>query len=62
MLGALIFGMAEALAIYMQSSGGGTLPNELFIAMPYILTITLTISRKRFNVPTKLGVAYIKEH
>ncbi len=62
MLGALIFGMAEALAIYMQSSGGGTLPNELFIAMPYILTIILTISRKRFNVPTKLGVPYIKEH
>jgi len=62
MVGALIFGVAEALAIYMQSSGGGFLPNELFIAMPYILTIILTISRKRFNVPTKLGVPYIKEH
>jgi len=62
MVGALIFGVAEALAIYMQSSGGGILPNELFIAMPYILTIILTISRKRFNVPTKLGVPYIKEH
>ena len=62
MVGALIFGVAEAIAIYMQSSGGGILPNELFIAMPYILTIILTISRKRFNVPTKLGVPYIKEH
>ena len=62
MVGALIFGIAEALAIYMQSSGGGILPNELLIAMPYILTIVLTISRKRFNVPTKLGTPYITEH
>jgi simple sugar transport system permease protein len=62
MVGALIFGIAEALAIYMQSSGGGVLPNEMLIAMPYILTIVLTISRKKFNVPTKLGTPYIKEH
>jgi simple sugar transport system permease protein len=46
----------------MQSSGGGILPNEVLIAMPYILTIVLTISHKRFNVPTKLGAPYLKEH
>lgn len=60
-IGALVFGLAEAIAIYMQSSGGGLFPNELFIALPYILTIVLTISRKSFNVPAKLGVPYIKE-
>lgn len=59
--GTLIFGLAEAIAIFMQSSGTGLFPNELFIALPYILTIVLTVSRKSFNVPAKLGVPYRKE-
>ncbi|MBI9096603.1 MAG: ABC transporter permease [Sphaerochaeta sp.] len=61
-IGTLIFGLAEALAILMQSQGGSFLPNEIFIALPYILTIVLTISRKSFNVPAKLGIAYRKEN
>jgi general nucleoside transport system permease protein len=59
--GTLIFGLAEAIAIYMQSSGTGLFPNELFIALPYILTIVLTVMRRSFNVPVKLGVPYRKE-
>ncbi|KUO67714.1 MAG: ABC transporter permease [Clostridia bacterium BRH_c25] len=60
-VGAVIFGFAEAIAIYMQSIGGGEyFPNELFIALPYILTIVLTVSRKNFNVPAQLGIPYIK--
>lgn len=62
LVGALIFGLAEAVAIYMQSTGGSFLPNELFIALPYILTIILTITRKNFNVPAKLGIPYRKEN
>lgn len=62
LIGALVFGLAEAFAIYMQSNGNGLFPNELFIALPYILTIVLTITRKSFNVPAKLGVAYNKEN
>jgi len=61
-IGTLIFGLAEAFAILMQSSAGISLPNEIFIALPYILTIVLTISRKSFNVPGKLGTAYIKDN
>ena len=62
-IGTVVFGLAEALAIYMQSmGGGGNFPNELFIALPYILTIVLTVSRKSFNVPAKLGVTYSKEN
>lgn len=62
-IGTLAFGFAEAIAIYMQSIGSNALfPNELFIAMPYIMTIVLTVSRKSFNVPAKLGVPYIKEN
>lgn len=60
-IGTVVFGFAEAIAIYMQSIGGGEyFPNELFIALPYILTIVLTVSRKNFNVPAQLGVPYIK--
>jgi simple sugar transport system permease protein len=59
--GTLIFGLAEAVAIFMQSSGAGLFPNELFIALPYLLTIILTVSRRSFNVPEKLGVPYRKE-
>jgi simple sugar transport system permease protein len=61
MIGTLVFGLTEALAILMQSNPNTFLPNELFIALPYILTIALTIARKSFNVPAKLGVAYTKE-
>jgi ABC-type uncharacterized transport system permease subunit len=62
-IGTLAFGFAEAIAIYMQSVGSSAFfPNELFIAIPYIMTIILTISRKSFNVPAKLGVPYVKEN
>jgi simple sugar transport system permease protein len=62
LIGTLVFGLAEALAIYMQSSGAMLIPNEVFIALPYILTIVLTMARKSFNVPAKLGVPYSKEN
>jgi len=61
-LGTLAFGLADAIAIYIQAVSGSTIfPNELIIALPYILTILLTIFRKNFNVPAKLGVPYAKE-
>lgn len=63
LVGTVVFGLAEALAIYMQSLGGQSFfPNELFIALPYLLTIALTITRRSFNVPAKLGEPYIKEN
>lgn len=61
-LGTLAFGLADAVAIYIQAVSGTTIfPNELVIALPYILTILLTIFRRNFNVPAKLGVPYTKE-
>lgn len=60
--GTLVFGLAEAISIYLQSTGGmAIIPNEFVIALPYILTIVLTIAKRSFNVPSKLGVPYIKE-
>ena len=62
-VGTLVFGLADALAIFLQSAGAGSaFPNELIIALPYILTIVLTVCRRSFNVPAKLGVPYSKEN
>jgi len=61
LVGALVFGLADAMAIQLQTSGVTLVPNEFLIAMPYILTIVATVARKRFNVPTTLGVPYEKE-
>ncbi len=62
-LGTLVFGLADSISIYIQAlSGGSAFPNELIIALPYILTIVLTVFRKSFNVPTQLGVPYSKEN
>ena len=60
--GTLAFGLADAVAIYIQAVSGHTIfPNELIIALPYILTIVLTITRSNLSVPAKLGVPYTKE-
>ena len=62
-LGTLAFGLADAVSVWMQAVGRNPLfPNELIIALPYILTILLTIFRSNFNVPTKLGTPYSKEN
>jgi general nucleoside transport system permease protein len=61
--GTLAFGLADAVAIYIQVVSGHTIfPNELIIALPYILTIVLTIARSNLSVPAKLGVPYAKEN
>jgi simple sugar transport system permease protein len=57
----VVFGIADAAAITLQTSGIRMVPNEFLIALPYMLTIAATLARKRFNVPASLGTAYIKE-
>ncbi|QVK20932.1 ABC transporter permease [Mycoplasmatota bacterium] len=61
LFGALAFGLAEAIGIRFMVMEGMVIPNEFFIALPYILTIILTITRNSFNIPAKLGVPYNKE-
>ena len=62
-LGTLAFGLADAVSVWMQAVGKSAMfPNELIIALPYILTIQLTIFRSNFNVPAKLGTPYSKEN
>lgn len=59
--GALVFGLADAVAVSIQTSAFKAIPNEFIIALPYILTIVATIARKHFNVPAYLGTPYVKE-
>lgn len=60
-LGTLAFGLADAISIYFRT-GSSVIPTELITALPYILTIALTIFRSNFKVPAKLGIPYSKEN
>ena len=60
-LGTLAFGLADAISVYFRT-GTTVFPTELIIALPYILTIVLTIFRSNFQVPAKLGVPYSTEN
>ncbi len=57
----IIFGISDALGTYVRALGNASIPSELFSALPYILVIMLTVCRKQFNVPAKLGSNYVKE-
>ena len=57
----VIFGISDALGIFVRAKGTSSVPSELFSALPYILVIILTVCRKQFNVPAKLGANYVKE-
>ncbi|MDO4620864.1 MAG: ABC transporter permease [Lachnospiraceae bacterium] len=57
----IIFGISDAIGIYIKALGVSGIPSELFSALPYFLVIVLTAMKKQFNVPAKLGVNYIKE-
>lgn len=58
----IVFGISDAIGIYVKALGMQGLPSELFSALPYILIIVLTVCRKQFNVPAKLGTNYVKEN
>jgi len=59
--GALIFGGVEALQLRLQNIGFD-LPYELFLALPYLVTIlALTIAGRNASVPSALLKAYRRE-
>jgi len=60
-LASLFFGFIDALQMQSQASGI-QLPTELFLALPYVLTVVaLFIGRKRAGAPIALGEAYVRE-
>lgn len=61
LLASLFFGLIDALQLRTQAMGV-QLPSQLFLAMPYILTVAAVfISRRRTGTPLALGVAYMRE-
>jgi simple sugar transport system permease protein len=62
LLASLFFGFIDALQMQVQASGNLQLPTELFLALPYIMTVVaLFIGRRRAGAPIALGVAYVRE-
>ncbi len=66
-LGALLFGLTDALQLRIQSAGGGiqsAVPYELFQAMPYLVTLVVVVvatARSHDDAaPEALGVPYVK--
>ncbi len=61
-LAALLFGAATALQYLFQSSGVA-LPYQLFLALPYVLTlIVLAVGTSRARAPAALGVQELPTH
>ncbi|QOV19952.1 ABC transporter permease [Blautia liquoris] len=58
----VVFGISDAIGVYVKALGVAGLPSELFSALPYLLVIILTVCRKQLKAPEKLGANYIKEN
>jgi general nucleoside transport system permease protein len=57
----LFFGFIDALQMQVQALGI-RLPYQLFLAMPYIMTvIAVFLGRRRSGAPIALGTAYVRE-
>lgn len=55
------FGFIDALQMQLQAVGVD-LPFQLFLAMPYMLTvIAVFLGRKRSGAPIALGLHYVRE-
>jgi simple sugar transport system permease protein len=61
LVASLFFGFADSLQLGLQALGL-RLPSELFLSVPYLLTIVIvTVTWTRSRAPAALGVAYAKE-
>ena len=61
MLGALLFAVFDALQLRLQQASGGVLPYQLFLMMPYLLSIlALVLVARRASYPRALMIPYRK--
>jgi ABC-type uncharacterized transport system permease subunit len=61
LVASLFFGVADSLQLSLQALGL-KLPSELFLSVPYLLTIIIVaVTSTRSRAPATLGVAYVKE-
>jgi simple sugar transport system permease protein len=61
MIGALLFGIADALQYRIQALGFKELPYEFLLMLPYVLTlVALMLRTGRSETPAALGISYVK--
>ncbi|AWJ85931.1 MULTISPECIES: ABC transporter permease [Alphaproteobacteria] len=61
LLGALLFAAFDALQLRLQQVAGGVLPYQLFLMMPYLLSIlALVLVARRASYPRALMIPYRK--
>lgn len=61
LLGALLFGAFDAFQVRLQQAMGGAVPYQLFLMMPYVLSIlALVVMARRAAYPQALMRPYIK--
>lgn len=61
MLGALLFGAFDAFQVRLQQVVGGVLPYQLFLMMPYLLSIlALVVMSRRATAPQALMRPFLK--
>jgi simple sugar transport system permease protein len=61
LLGALLFGAFDAFQVRMQQLAGGVVPYQLFLMLPYVLSIlALVLVSRRAAYPQALMRPYVK--
>lgn len=61
LLGALLFGMFDALQVRLQTEAGAVVPGQVFLMAPYILSIVaLVIAARRADYPRALLTPWFK--
>jgi simple sugar transport system permease protein len=61
LLGALLFGAFDALQVRLQQTVGAGIPYQLFLMLPYVLSIAALVSMsRRAAYPAALMVPYVK--
>ncbi len=61
LVGALLFGVADALQYRIQAMGVKDLPYEFLLMLPYVLTLLVLMQTKgRSDAPAALGTPYLK--
>jgi general nucleoside transport system permease protein len=62
LFGALLFAFFDAAQLRLQQSGGGVLPYQLYLMLPYVLSIVaLILVARKAAYPQALMQSYVKE-
>lgn len=61
--GALLFSMVMSLQLWVQVKGGGFIPSDIAVMMPYVLTIlVLVVSASKVRAPSALSKPFEREN